>query len=85
MHKIRTLDWPEWQPMQSDLPNSFRNNSYNPYEPGMADKWNNSVHKGKGIEVEPFVLPDSAIKRDDFVNQEKSSTISSTLLAEKET
>ena len=49
MHKNRTLDYPEWQPLANDGPNTFAGNSYNPYiGTEKEDIWNNSIHIGLG-------------------------------------
>lgn len=49
MHKNRTLDYPDWQPLASDSPNTFVNNSLNPYVGSeKEDLWNNSPHIGFG-------------------------------------
>ena len=37
MHTNRTLDYGDWQPMMSDVPNSFDNNSFNPYDNAEKD------------------------------------------------
>ena len=48
MHKTRTLEYHDWQPIFSDLPNSFANNSYNPNKKSL-DNWGSSTQLGLGV------------------------------------
>lgn len=49
MHKLRTLDWPDWQPQLHDGPNTFESCSLNP-QPGcdQEPQWRASPHVGTG-------------------------------------
>ena len=48
MHFNRTLDHGEWQPMTSDAPNSFENNSFNPFY-DKDELFRTSKHIGTGV------------------------------------
>ena len=52
MHAKRTLDFPEWKHSSYEQPNSFADNSFNPYiDTPREQEWDNSKHKGTGIVV----------------------------------
>ncbi len=50
MHAKRTLDFPEWRHSMHEAPNSFAENSFNPYfNTERENDWNETKHKGSGI------------------------------------
>jgi len=56
MHAKRTLDFPEWRHSMHEAPNSFAENSFNPYfNTERENDWNETKHKGSGI-----IIPESA-------------------------